>query len=111
MRPGRSRTESTTPFPCEQLPGREPREDPSQGTIATKCSELVCRALLDIGGPPRCALPAGAADSHKFRQVVEGCSRAVRLRLRESQNTQSPRLRFRALLIEGGDPRVQLHRA
>ena len=30
---------------------------------------------------------------------------------RESKNTQSPRLRFRALLTEGGDPRVQLHRA
>ena len=29
---------------------------------------------------------------------------------RESQNTQSPRLLFRALLTEGGDPRVQLHR-
>jgi hypothetical protein len=29
----------------------------------------------------------------------------------ESQNTQSPRLRFCALLTEGGDPRVQLHRA
>jgi site-specific DNA recombinase len=32
-------------------------------------------------------------------------------RIRESQNTQSPRLRFRALLTEGADPRVQLHRA
>ena len=31
--------------------------------------------------------------------------------IRESQNTQSPRLGFRALLTEGGDPRVQLHRA
>jgi hypothetical protein len=32
------------------------------------------------------------------------------LRMRESQDTQSPRLRFLALLTEGGDPRVQLHR-
>ena len=103
--------ESTTPFPCEQLPGREPRDDPSQGTIAAKCSELVCRALLDIGGQLRRALRAGAADSHKSRQMVEGCSRAARLRMRESHNTQSPRLCFRALLTEGGDPRVQLHRA
>ena len=31
--------------------------------------------------------------------------------IRESQNTQSPGLRFRALLTEGGDPRVHLHRA
>jgi hypothetical protein len=31
--------------------------------------------------------------------------------LRESKNTQSPGLRFRALLTEGGDRRVQLHRA
>jgi hypothetical protein len=31
-------------------------------------------------------------------------------RIRESQNTQSPGLGFRALLTEGGDPRVQLHR-
>jgi hypothetical protein len=31
--------------------------------------------------------------------------------IRESQNTQSPRLSFRALLTEGADPRVQLHRA
>ena len=29
--------------------------------------------------------------------------------IRESQNTQSPSLRFRALLTEGADPRVQLH--
>jgi hypothetical protein len=29
--------------------------------------------------------------------------------IRESQNTQSPRLRLRALLTEGGDPRVQFH--
>jgi hypothetical protein len=43
---GRSRTESTTSFPCEQLPGQEPRDSPSQGTIATKCPELVCRALV-----------------------------------------------------------------
>jgi hypothetical protein len=33
------------------------------------------------------------------------------LRIRESKNTQSPRLRFRALLTESADPRVQLHRA
>jgi hypothetical protein len=33
------------------------------------------------------------------------------LRIRESENTQSPRLRFRALLTDDGDPRVQLHRA
>jgi hypothetical protein len=32
-------------------------------------------------------------------------------RIHESQNTQSPRLRFRALLTDGADPRVQLHRA
>jgi hypothetical protein len=32
------------------------------------------------------------------------------LQIRESQNTQSPRLRFRALLTEGGDQRLQLHR-
>src|SRR5918997_5599787 len=101
MSPGRSRWESTTPFPCEQLPGQEPRDDPSQGTIATRL-RTVCRALLDIGAPPRRALRAGGADSHKFRQVVEGCSRVARLRMRESQNTQSPRLRFRALLTEGG---------
>jgi hypothetical protein len=31
--------------------------------------------------------------------------------IRESENTQSPRLRFCALLTEGGDPSVQLHRA
>jgi hypothetical protein len=31
--------------------------------------------------------------------------------MRESENTQSPRLRFRALLTDDGDPRVQLHRA
>jgi hypothetical protein len=31
--------------------------------------------------------------------------------IRESQNTQSPRLNFRAFLTEGADPRVQLHRA
>jgi hypothetical protein len=30
--------------------------------------------------------------------------------IRKSQNTQSPRLRFRALLTEGGDLSVQLHR-
>jgi hypothetical protein len=30
---------------------------------------------------------------------------------RESQNTQSPSLRFRALLTEDCDPRVHLHRA
>ena len=92
---------------------REPRDDPSQGAIATKCPELVCRALLDIGPSldKACASSGGAADSHKFRQVVEGCSWAARLRIRESQNTQSPRLRFRALLTEGGDSRVQLHRA
>jgi hypothetical protein len=30
--------------------------------------------------------------------------------MRESQNTQSPGLRFRALLTEGSEPRVQLHR-
>jgi hypothetical protein len=53
----------------------------------------------------------GAADSHKFRQVVEGCSRAARVRIHEFENTQSSRLRFRALLTEGGDPRVHLHRA
>jgi hypothetical protein len=29
----------------------------------------------------------------------------------ESQNTQSPGLRFRALLTEGADPRVQLYGA
>jgi hypothetical protein len=29
--------------------------------------------------------------------------------MRESENTQSPRLHFRALLTEGGDPRVQHH--
>ena len=29
--------------------------------------------------------------------------------MRESKNTQSPGLRFRALLTEGSDPRVQLH--
>ncbi len=29
----------------------------------------------------------------------------------ESENTQSPRLRFRGLLTENGDRRVQLHRA
>jgi hypothetical protein len=28
-----------------------------------------------------------------------------------SENTQSPRLTFRALLTDDGDPRVQLHRA
>jgi hypothetical protein len=28
----------------------------------------------------------------------------------ESQNTQSPSLSFRALLTEGGDPRVNMHR-
>jgi hypothetical protein len=33
------------------------------------------------------------------------------LSIRESQYTRSPRLRFRALLTENGDPRVQLHRA
>jgi hypothetical protein len=31
--------------------------------------------------------------------------------MRESENTQLPRLRLRALLTEGGDPRVQLHSA
>jgi hypothetical protein len=31
--------------------------------------------------------------------------------MHESKNTQSPSLRFRALLTEGSDPRVQLHRA
>jgi hypothetical protein len=31
--------------------------------------------------------------------------------LRESQNTQSFRLHFRALVTEGGDRRVQLHSA
>jgi hypothetical protein len=30
---------------------------------------------------------------------------------RETRNTQSPGLRFRALLTEDGDPRVQTHRA
>jgi hypothetical protein len=30
--------------------------------------------------------------------------------MRESQNTQSHRLLFWALLTEDGDPRVQLHR-
>ena len=40
MSPGRSRTESTTPFPCEQLSGQEARDDPSQGSIATKCPEF-----------------------------------------------------------------------
>jgi hypothetical protein len=37
------------------------------------------------------------------------CQHAIRID--ESQNTQSPRLRFRALLADDGDPRVQLHRA
>src|SRR5687767_5176141 len=32
-------------------------------------------------------------------------------RMRESENTQSPRLRFRALVTEGGHRKVQLHRA
>ena len=31
--------------------------------------------------------------------------------MRESKNTQSPGLRFRALLTEDSDLRVQLHRA
>jgi hypothetical protein len=31
--------------------------------------------------------------------------------MRESQNTQSPRLRFRALLTKDGDRNVQLHKA
>ena len=39
--------------------------------------ELVCRALLDTGGQLRSVLRAGAADSHKSRQVVEGCSPAA----------------------------------
>jgi hypothetical protein len=39
------------------------------------------------------------------------CRRVELSRMRESENTQSPRLRFRALLTEGADPRVQLHRA
>jgi hypothetical protein len=38
-------------------------------------------------------------------------SRVELSRMRESENTQSPGLRFRALLTDGGDPRVQLHRA
>jgi hypothetical protein len=35
--------------------------------------------------------------------------RGVRLRTRESQNTQLPSLQFRALLTEHNDGRVQLH--
>ena len=37
--------------------------------------------------------------------------RAASSLMRESQNTQSPGLRFRALLTEGGAQRVHLHRA
>ena len=74
MSPGRSRTESTTPFPFEQLPGQEAQDDPSQGTLATEHPELVCRALLDIGASLEGGrFERGAAASHKFRQVVEGC--------------------------------------
>jgi len=34
---------------------------------------------------------------------------AAHLRTRESQNTQPPGLRFRAMLTEDGDRRVQLY--
>jgi hypothetical protein len=38
-------------------------------------------------------------------------ARAAVRPIRESQNTQSPRVRFHALLTESGDPKVQLHGA
>jgi hypothetical protein len=91
--------ESTTLFPCEQLPGREPRDDLSQGTIAANCSELVCRALLDIGGQPRRALRAGAADSHKSRQVVEAARASQRGSERERRQTVP--IRFGVFVPQG----------
>jgi hypothetical protein len=60
-------------------------------------------------GPSLCALEA-------VRVICGGASMttlggAGTLRMRESENTQSPRLSSCALLTEGDDPRVQLHRA
>jgi hypothetical protein len=80
-----------------------------------------------LDGPPYPPMaPATRYDqSHSehnavFRRATETHSPAclagrfyeVRLMwIRESQNTQSPRLRFCALLTEGSDPGVHLHRA
>jgi trehalose/maltose hydrolase-like predicted phosphorylase len=46
----------------------------------------------------------------RFRKTAERYSRAACSRMRECENTQSPRLRFRSLLREDGDARVHLHR-
>jgi hypothetical protein len=45
------------------------------------------------------------------RRARRAKSNRVALQRREFKNTQSPRLRFRALLTGSGDPRLQLHRA
>ena len=60
-------------------------------------------------GPLLCALEA-------VRVICGGASMTTpggvgTPRMRESENTQSPRLSFCALLTEGGDPSVQLNRA
>jgi hypothetical protein len=51
-----------------------------------------------------------AEDAPDVQRLV-GEWEVARTLVREFQNTQSPRLRFRALLTEGGDRKVQLHSA
>lgn len=71
-----------------------------------KMLRLEVLAYLDKSLEVSGAILAGGAQNEEG-----GLGALEPTRMHESKNTQPPRLCFRALITEGGDPRVQLHRA